>query len=542
MNESAAALDRADLARPRRTGVWRAAALFCFAAFAAIACGLIAPLQAGAMPPPLDDQALQRFYEARGNKAAWTGESDATRASWVRAVLLGADAEGLDPEDYHAREIAGAAGRIAWESPSRYELLLTDGLLRFARDVRLGRVAPASVDGDTDLPQQTFDAAAALQTALDSNSLRAFLADLPPPHPEYAALRAELARLRGIAAEGGFPSVPDASGPMSAALMARLKADEPALDEARFAANRAYAGEALMEFQRRNGLDPDGKLTAPTLEALNRPVGDRIRQIEANMERWRWLPRSLGESFIAVNVPDATLSYVRGGRKVLTSRVVIGRPGDRTPIFHALATGLTLNPSWDVPTSIARREILPALRRDPHYLARQRIVIVNGPPGDPFGESILWPKVSASEFAYRLRQLPGADNALGNLKLEMPNRFDVYLHDTPNRDAFGRVDRDISHGCLRVERIKELASIALDIGPETGLYAVGEIIKSGETRSLPLPAPLPVYILYWTAFAGESGHIEYRRDIYGRDARLLAALANRRLAAGTARLQTCAPR
>lgn len=492
---------------------------------------------------PIDLPSVRRFYGARDFRPVWTGDSNVSNAELVRTVLENADKEGLEPTDYHTNEVSLIGRRTAWDA-AQIELLLTDGLVRYARDVRLGRAPLRALDRDIDLPAQEFDAVAALETALANGALRPFLAGLPPPQPEYAALRSQLEKLRGISARGGWPILPvspsaraDISGPD---LQARLIIEDPALQGVEVSETDIAVLQALIHFQARHGLEPDGKLGPRTIEALNTPVADRIAQVTANMERWRWLPRSFEPNYIAVNVPDATLKAVRDNKVVLTSRVVVGRPNSRTPVLRADATGITVNPAWDVPMSIARKEYLPALRRDPRFLARQRIIIVNAPPGDPSGEKIDWASIKPREFGFHLRQAPGLGNALGSLKLEMPNKFDIYLHDTPNTKFFARNERALSHGCMRVEQILALASVALAGDPTAALDQLNQAIATGATEELPLANPLPVYALYWTAFVADSGELEFRRDLYGRDARLFAALHSPVAISGpVAQLGTC---
>ncbi len=241
-------------------------------------------------------------------------------------------------------------------------------------------------------------------------------------------------------------------------------------------------------------------------------MADKIDQIVANMERWRWLD-AFEPAYIAVNIPEAQLTVHQDGQIVLASKIIVGKPKTPTPIFRALVIGVTANPVWNVPTSIAAKEILPKLRRDPGYLAKHHMIY--GPDGG-------------------IQQLPGTDNALGTLKLEMPNKFDTYLHDTPTKNLFARDARYFSHGCMRVEQILPLASIVLT-GDSTG--AVDELrqaIATGATQHLAVEKKLPVYVLYWTAIANEDGDATFFPNIYGRDRRLIAALHGmqpRRLAA-----------
>lgn len=258
--------------------------------------------------------------------------------------------------------------------------------------------------------------------------------------------------------------------------------------------------------------------------ALARESDLRRRDIlAANMERWRWLPAKLEPDRIEVNAATADLTMWLDGKVVLSSRVIVGKPATRTPILRAEGAGITVNPAWNVPHSIAVKEILPKLKRNHTWLQSQDMVLLNGPPGDPYGLTVDWRAVRAGTFPYRVRQAPGAQNPLGQVKLELPNRFDVYLHDTPGRAAFARKNRALSHGCIRVEQILPLASYALTAGPDA-MAMIESAIGQGETRTLPLTHRVPVYVLYWTAFPDKDGKVQFVRDIYGRDQRMIAAM------------------
>jgi len=257
--------------------------------------------------------------------------------------------------------------------------------------------------------------------------------------------------------------------------------------------------------------------------AHNIVAADRIA---ANMERWRWLPPTLEPDRIVINAADAQLQLWLGGKMVLASRVIVGRPQNRTPILRAEGAGITVNPSWTVPRSIAAKEILPKLKANRAYLANQDMILLDGPSDDPHGLHINWRAIRAGTFPYRIRQYPGPRNPLGRIKIELPNRFDVYLHDTPGKTAFAKAKRALSHGCVRVEQILPLASYALSGDLET-VKNISQAIDGGETQYLPLSRRLPVYFLYWTAFAGPDGGLQLRPDIYGRDQRLIAAMGAR---------------
>jgi len=250
--------------------------------------------------------------------------------------------------------------------------------------------------------------------------------------------------------------------------------------------------------------------------------------IAVNMERWRWLPDRLEADRIEVNAATAELTMWLGGRQVLSSRVIVGKPATRTPILRAEGVGITVNPAWNVPHSIAVKEILPKLRRNPAWLASQDMVLVNGPPGDPQGLHVNWRAIRAGTFPYQVRQAPGARNPLGQVKLELPNRFDVYLHDTPGKAAFDRAGRALSHGCVRVEQILPLASYAMS-ADQSSLALIREAIGQGETRLLPLSRKVPVYVLYWTVIPQPGGGVRFVRDLYGRDQRMIAVLRQQAL-------------
>jgi len=460
----------------------------------------------------LDLAALRDFYGSRSYQTAWTAGETPTRDAEIALTALEHTGEdGLDAAQYHVNEILIRQRAATAEGRAEFELLLTDGLLRFARDLRSGRSQLRALDRDVDLPAERFNAPSALNDALSSGRLSGFLQTLAPPHPPYDRLKQALARYRHIVDAGGWqpilgpiPDSLDAQSPQTDNLAKRLALEDEGLtaDPAR------DLKAALEEFQQHHGLEADGRPGPKTMEALNVPASARSDAIEANMERWRWLPRDLGRRYILVNAADATLDVVDSGRVVLRSKVIVGKPSTRTAIFTANITAVTINPDWKIPASIARKEILPKARRNPNYLNKNHIVI--GPSGT-------------------LRQLPGPDNSLGQIKLEMPNRFDEYLHDTPARTLFARTERHLSHGCMRVEQIQPLASFAMTGDPEKGVPDIQADIAEGANKRISLDAVLPVFVVYWTVIANEDGSVDFVRDVYGRDQRLLASLAGKRL-------------
>jgi murein L,D-transpeptidase YcbB/YkuD len=381
----------------------------------------------------------------------------------------------------------------------------------------------------------------------NGDGVPATLAGLAPRAAGYARLREALAFYRGLAAHGGWPAIPPGgllrlgdSGPRVAALAARLRAtgELPAASASAAASDRtapvrfdAALAAALSRFQAAHGLPAKGEVAdEATLAALDVPVERRVRQLELNMERWRWMAGDLGSRYILVNLPDYLLTVVDGGRVAMTMKVIVGKASLETPVFSDLMTEIVLNPAWHIPDTIAAHEIVPALLRDPGYLRRKGYELrrrdggAAGVEPGTIGEDQVR-NLGTPGSPYRLVQPPGPENALGHYKFVINDDFDVYLHDTPSTQLFARSERDFSHGCVRLEKPAELASYLLAGDPKWTPEAVAAAVAAGERVTIPLRRPLPVHILYQTAWVDAAGTVQFRDDVYGHDRWLEGELA-----------------
>lgn len=288
--------------------------------------------------------------------------------------------------------------------------------------------------------------------------------------------------------------------------------------------------KAVKRFQKRHGLRVDGMAGAKTLKALNVTIVERINQIKANMERLRWIPNNFGRRYVLVNIASFSLHTIDNKEKVLSMRVVVGKKSRGTPVFKSRITHVELNPYWNIPPKIASEDILPKILKDADYLSKERIKVYEGwgknaPEIDP--ELIKWSKLSSQYFPYKLRQEPGSKNALGRIKFFFPNKFDVYLHDTPARGLFNEIKRDFSSGCIRIEKPIELAGYLLNGDPRWTREKIPEIINEGKNQMIWVTKPIDIYMLYLTAWIDEEGILNFRDDIYGRDVALQIALKQR---------------
>jgi len=471
----------------------------------------------------------RRFYARHGATPRWTddGRLNARYDALMRA-LGRAGAHGLDPEAYHWTALRSQ--RLRSLSPQELRPLgreLDRALLTYASDLAYGRLDPREIRADWQSTRRPRDLALVLDAALASNRLESALEDLAPAQPGYKALGAALQRYREIAARGGWPllQAPSPGRHISGTereLLARRLDAEGDLDATnwRVTGTDADLTEALRRFQRRNGLRDHGALDERTLLALNVTAAERVRQLELNLERWRWLPDSFGTRYVLVNIPAFRLQAIEDGHTRLEMRAVVGKAAEPTPILSDEMTQVVFSPFWNVPERIAREEVLPALREDPDYLESQNLQLLRTASS---GRRELDPEHGRME-GWAFRQRPGMGNVMGDVKFALPNRFDVYLHDTPDAASFYAERPMFSHGCVRVERPAALAQYVLRSQSYWTPLRIHAAMNAGRERAVPLAVPLPVHIVYWTAWVDEDGAVNFRDDAYGYDAAQARAL------------------
>ena len=490
----------------------------------------------------------QAFYLRNEQTPAWTRPGAIVELA--RAIDQ-AWREGMNGQDYHQRQVQNLLdGSLDLDIHER-DLLLTDALVRLTYHYALGKVDPklyvASWNFDRDLP--TIDPVSWMSDVLADGGIGAGLDRLKPRNPVYQNLVQALARYRQIAAQGGWSSVAD--GPTLRAgerdfrvtqLRRRLQAEGEKLADTGGDPDYFDAGleRALVRFQNRYRLDADGLAGRQTLAAMNVPVAQRIGQIRVNLERARVL-RDIPATAVVVDIAGFEVSLWRDGHRLLRSRAQVGRPYRSTPVFSDSITYIEFNPTWTVPPTIFSEDVLPAIKRDQGYLARNnmRVLTMGGEEVDP--GTVNWALYPQQGFPYMIRQMPGPHNALGQLKIMFPNEHLVYLHDTPNRGLFRRSERTFSSGCIRVEQIEPLAVLLLDDPQQWDLAAIEATIESRQTRRVSLRQPVPIYLVYWTVQVLDDGEVHFKHDPYDRD-RLVLDVLEQPLVPDPARIADAIPR
>ena len=514
---------------------------------------LRAIVAAGRLPdlrwPNFSDYSAQvkSFYETSNYASAWLKDGEPTQqATVVIEVLKQADSKGLNAEDYDGSRWPGRVGGLR-QSPSsdaqaRFDAALTVCIMRYIADLRVGRVNPRHFKFNLDVGPKRYDLPAFLrEKVVNGSTIEAELDGVEPPFAGYKRTQQALARYVALARQDDGEQLPVPAKPIEPGAsyagvprltrLLRLLGDLPADADVPDASN-VYAGPlvaAVQQFQKRHGLAPDGRLGPQTLKQLNTPLTFRVEQLRLTLERWRWVPYQFTQPPIVVNIPEFRLrAYDNAGKVGLASNVIVGKAyRHETPVFERDMKYVVFRPYWNVPPSIRRSEIVPAIQRDRNYVANkgyevtmaQGAVVTAGLINDETLQQLRSGKL-------QVRQKPGPSNALGLVKLMFPNEYNVYLHSTPSQALFSQSRRDFSHGCIRVEQAAELAAWVLRDKPEWTLERVRNAMQSGsDNLQINLTKPVPVLILYGTAVVEEQDQVHFFDDIYGYDSALEKVLA-----------------
>jgi L,D-transpeptidase YcbB len=486
---------------------------------------------------------LQEFYKSSNYAPAWVqGSSASPQALAMIDLFRNAWKKGLEPEDYDASRWDGRLQTLQGSSdPSDFDVALTVCTMRYVSDLRIGRINPQHFKFGLSVEQKKYDLAQFLRgRVLTASDMSAPLDGIEPPFPGYRRSEQALARYIELARNDDgeqltVPAKPVNPGQSYAGVprltrFLHLVGDLPA--DVQPADSRVYdssLSEAVKRFQRRHGLDDDGRLGSATVKQLNVPLKDRVRQLQLTLERWRWLPAEFSAPPIVVNIPDFRLRALDENNKIaLEMRVVVGKAmRTQTPVFSRDMTFIVLRPYWNVPPGIFRRSVLPAIQRDRGEVTRKNyeITTLDGKvvtAGEVSNDVLA--QLQAGKLA--VRQKPGPNNALGLIKLMFPNEYSVYLHSTPQPELFSRSQRDFSAGCIRVEKPAELGAWVLRNNPGWSVERVQDGMQNGRDNvTITLARRVPVFIVYGTAIAYETGEVHFYDDIYGHDAALAQALA-----------------
>lgn len=490
---------------------------------------------------------LDQFYKKREYQPAWDVSSGLTHQTTdLIQMIQEATLEGLSADFYHLDRIEILLNKLQSDSfinkhdknqlIVELDFLLTDAFLLLSCHFSSGCANPILSEVEWFTRTKRVDVVSLLEKSLFEDNVKQSLRSLKPSQQLYLKLIEALFEHRTIVAKGGWGKI--SNGPMlakgdtnervnqlklrlihSGDLLVYNENSENSFDDATHL--------AVIRFQKRHGLQDDGIVGPATLAALNVSAAKRVRQIELNLERFRWSFRDMGERFLMVNIADFKLDAVENDNTVWSMKVVTGKPFWDTPVFSSTMKYLVFNPSWNVPESISIDEILPKINRNPDYLKRNNFSVIRGwgkneEIVDP--STINWSRLKKENFPYRFRQSPGPLNPLGRIKFMFPNKFNVYLHDSPYKKLFEKNIRMFSHGCIRVEDPVKLATYLMQSDKKWSQEKILKIINEGKETEISLPQPINVHILYLTAWIDQNNYVQFRNDIYGRDIKLEQAL------------------
>ncbi|MEN0087470.1 MAG: L,D-transpeptidase family protein [Pseudomonadota bacterium] len=518
----------------------------CLAVFAqpAIAQGAQTPLQALLEQSAVkigdiavSPDTLRDYYQAGGRKLWTQGNQVSSLAFQLASELDELDRDGLAPADYTQFLPEAWQSATAPDALAQIEIGLSSALIKAARDLYGGRTTPSISAPDIVIARKNVDVSNLLAN-VSINGPKEALADLRPKHPQYAQLRQLLGGYRALAARGGWEPIdegPTLKPGMQDVRVLQLRDNLTARGySGLMTADPSLFDEGLVQviehFQKRHGLDVDGAVGPATRGAMNISAQARVEQLTVNLERWRWLPRSLGQRHVLVNQAGFELFLVEDGQTTDNRRVIVGKPFHKSPMFSDEISYAEFNPTWTMPPSIAGRSYLPKLRANPGYFDDNGYKLYtswNSGAPTMSSRTVNWDAVSEKRFPYRVVQTPGPRNALGQVKFMFPNDFAVYLHDTPSRELFSRTSRTFSSGCIRVEKPLEFAQRLF--GPDQGMSQrqIDNIVGSRQTKRISLKRKVPVHLTYFTTWVNDEGVPQFFEDVYKRDAPVSAILEGR---------------
>lgn len=487
---------------------------------------------------------LPKAYIANDFFPLWLKHYDSTtQMDQMIEFIANSEFHGLNPGDYHFNELmalraeAEADKQLFFEASFVYrlDLLLTDAFLALASHLYFGKTDLDALDTIWGIPtgkrRLPFDEH--LKIILKDHSIADGFRRFYSPHPGYEAMVAEARRLKGKLGEDFAINVE-----LSRSIKQGDSLDAMALIKSRLAFLGFYQPDTLFnpvvydektvasvkKLQQQFGFNRDGVIGQHTLEALNLPVKTRIQQLYVNMERLRWMPDSLESKYIMVNIAAFHLDVIENSDTLLSMRTIVGKDARKTPVFHSQITYLVMSPSWHVPPTIQQKDVIPAVIKNISYLKNKHMEVYdsNGKIVDP--ASVNWKKKGMN---YSIKQKPGAYNSLGKVKFMFPNKYNIYLHDTPSRSLFARDQRTFSSGCIRVEKPLELASLLLSDKSEWTDDKILQGMNAGIEKTVVLKKKVGVYIYYLTAWSSPGGEMNYRTDIYGRDSAIEQTLSQK---------------
>lgn len=477
------------------------------------------------------------FYKERDFQQIWVeGNGFTSAAENILMVLKNAASEGLEPRDYAravdlVEEAKGNPAKLL-----EAEIALTALALEYVDDLLGERLNPRKIGKSLYLKAKNIDAVQIMSDAMAKDPSGQWLSHLTISHPEYQLLKNKLAEYRKQSEQSHYPNLSKGKKIELKSTGGRVETLQWQLTSLGYLTEKHTQGtvdlpteQAIKAFQEENNLKVDGIVGSITIAALNSyNLDDRIRQIIVSMERWRWLPEDLGNRYILVNIAGFELAAVENGVEKLRMPVIIGRTYRKTPVFSSKIDSVRFNPSWHVPRSIAVKDKLKKIRRDPGYLTRGGYILYNS-HGDRLNpHNVNWSSVSASNFNFRLRQNPGSNNALGKIRFAIKSPFNVYLHSTPDKHLFEKEKRSFSSGCIRVGDPKSLAVFVFNDEGSWPYDRISKNMEGTQTQNVPLKDPVNVYISYFTVWKGSDNKLRFSQDLYGQDKAIWDALQNRK--------------